>query len=75
VHLDPRRAASVQIAVTGMSPTRVSGRVLTAAELDARNSFDRPNALAPIAFIGATLRGQTIRLALPAKSVVVLSVR
>jgi alpha-N-arabinofuranosidase len=53
----------------------VSGRVLTAAELDARNSFDRPNALAPIAFIGATLRGQTIRLALPAKSVVVLSVR
>jgi alpha-N-arabinofuranosidase len=50
----------------------VTGRILTAAEMNAHNTFDAPDAVHPVAFTGATLDGAILMLALPAKSVVVL---
>ena len=75
VNLDPKRAATVRIDVEGMRTSSVGGRVLTAADMDARNSFDRPDAVKPAAFTGARVEGSTLVVALPAKSVVVLDVR
>jgi alpha-N-arabinofuranosidase len=40
--------------------------------MNAHNTFAAPNAVAPAAFTGATLAGDTLTVALPAKSVVIL---
>ena len=50
----------------------VSGRVLTAAALDAHNTFAQPDAVKPSAFNGAQLSGESLKVTLPAKSVVIL---
>jgi alpha-N-arabinofuranosidase len=73
-NLDPGRAANVSCELRGMSATGVTGRVLTAEAINAHNTFDRPDAVAPVAFDGATLSGNTLSLELPAKSVVVLEI-
>ncbi len=72
---DPNRATTVTVAVPGVTATGVSGRILTASAMDAHNSFDAPNTLAPVAFTGAQLQGGTLTVRLPAKSVVMLDLR
>ena len=42
--------------------------------MDARNTFDAPDAVHPVAFSGAKLAGNKLSVTLPAKSVVVLEV-
>ena len=53
----------------------MSGKILTASAMDARNTFDAPNAVRPVAFTGASLGGGRLSLTLPAKSVVVLTLQ
>jgi alpha-L-arabinofuranosidase len=53
----------------------VTGRVLTAAAMNAHNTFERPTAVQPVEFRGARLSGTTLTVELPAKSVVVLELR
>jgi len=74
-NLDPNRAASVSASVAGLQATSVSGRVLTADAITAHNSFEQPDQVKPVAFGGATLSGGTLRVDLPAKSVVMLQLR
>jgi alpha-N-arabinofuranosidase len=70
VNLDPHRAAQVAVAIPGMHA--VSGTILTAAAMDAHNTFDHPDTVKPAAFHGAVLSGDGLDVALPAKAVVVL---
>jgi alpha-N-arabinofuranosidase len=49
--------------------------VLTAPAVDAHNTFAAPDAVKPAAFTGAKLQGGTLDLALPARSVVVLTLK
>ncbi|MCX6612888.1 MAG: alpha-N-arabinofuranosidase, partial [Acidobacteria bacterium] len=67
---DPNRSISLQI--TGLKGTRVSGRIITAPTMDARNTFEKPTALTPAKFEGAQLRNGTLQVLLPPKSVVML---
>jgi alpha-N-arabinofuranosidase len=46
--------------------------VLTADAMNARNTFEAPQAVKPAAFAGAKVAGDTLTVSLPAKSVVVL---
>jgi alpha-N-arabinofuranosidase len=73
VNLDPNRPAEVQVRLEGAAGRRVSGRVLTGEAMDAHNTFDRPDVVAPQPFSGARLRDGTLQVALPAKSVVMLA--
>ena len=41
--------------------------------MSAHNTFEAPNAIRPAAFGGATLKGDTLEVKLPAKSVAVLT--
>jgi alpha-N-arabinofuranosidase len=41
--------------------------------MDARNTFDSPDAIHPVEYHGATLKAGILSLTLPPKSVVVLS--
>ncbi|HEX6706209.1 MAG TPA: alpha-L-arabinofuranosidase C-terminal domain-containing protein [Albitalea sp.] len=69
VNLDPQRPARVQTNLAGAA----RGRVLTAAAMDAHNTFAQPSALVPAPY-RAGANGAPLALDLPPKSVVVVSV-
>jgi alpha-N-arabinofuranosidase len=67
--------AALSVSLQGVAPKSVAGRILTAPLLDAHNTFEAPNAVQPAAFTGASLKGGALEIALPAKSVVVLTLQ
>ena len=75
VNLDPHQPRTVQAELRGQHVSNVTGRILTAAALNAHNTFEQPNAVQPADFKGARLAGDTITIALPSKSIVVLELR
>ena len=75
VNLDPNKTAPVSVALTGATARQVTGTILTAAEMDARNTFENPTAVRPAAFSGASLDGGTLSVTLPSKSIVVLNLQ
>jgi len=74
-NLNPLRTAPVEVLLAGVNPKSVSGRLLTADVMNAHNTFPVPDAISPIPFTGARLVGDTVTALLPAKSVVLLSMR
>jgi len=48
----------------------VSGRVLTAPEITAHNTFDEPDQVRPVEFMDAELNGSELTVRVPGKSVV-----
>jgi alpha-N-arabinofuranosidase len=73
-NLDPKQQAVVSCELKGAKVSRVSGRVLTSEDINAHNTFDKPQAIKPAVFDGAKLKGDQLMVTLPAKSVVVLAV-
>jgi alpha-N-arabinofuranosidase len=73
VNLNPREAVTSIIKVAGGSTGRFSGTILTATAMDAHNTFDKPDAVKPAAFNGARVESGSVRVVVPAKSIVVLS--
>src|SRR5690606_24160222 len=74
-NLDPDTPASISASISGLQAGSVSGRVLTADAITAHNTFEQPAQVRPTAFDGASLSGDTLKVELPAKSVVVLQLR
>ena len=72
VNTSPHQPVAVTCTLEGLAAKAVTGRILTAAAMNARNTFEAPNAVRPVPFAGASLAGTTLTVALPAKSVVVL---
>ncbi|MCB1019349.1 MAG: alpha-N-arabinofuranosidase, partial [Acidobacteria bacterium] len=56
----------------GKAPAKVGGRILAGAAMDARNAFDAPDAVVPVAFNGAQLAGSSLKLTAPPRSVIAL---
>ncbi|MCC7055713.1 MAG: hypothetical protein IT355_20755 [Gemmatimonadaceae bacterium] len=75
VNLNPTADAPIRVRLDGVTGTRVTGRILTSADMNAHNTFAAPTALAPAPFTGASVRDRMLTLELPAKSVVVLTLR
>ena len=73
VNIDPDEAADVQLALEGMPGAPVAGQILTAERMDARNTFDAPEAVRPGAFDGARWRDGRLHVSMPPRSVVVLT--
>jgi alpha-L-arabinofuranosidase len=69
VNLDPAHAARV---VTNLDRA-ATGRLLTAPEMDAHNTFEHPAAIAPVPYAAGLVDGR-LTFDLPAKSIVVVSV-
>jgi alpha-N-arabinofuranosidase len=74
VNVDPKRPARIGASIDGVSARSASGEVLTAATVDAHNSFDRPNEVAPRPFAGHSSAG-VLLFDLPPKSIAVVEVR
>jgi alpha-N-arabinofuranosidase len=75
VNLDPNRALSIDGTLVGFKASKVSGSILSAKAMDAHNTFEAPHAIEPNMFGEAHLSDGKLALSLPAKSVVVLSLR
>jgi alpha-L-arabinofuranosidase len=75
VNVDPNQPRTVQADIRGVKVSAVSGRVLTAATMQAHNTFEQPASVQSVAFTRARLSGGMLNLELPPKSVVVLELR
>jgi alpha-N-arabinofuranosidase len=73
-NLNPANPADIACKLQGIEQAKVSGRVLTADDMTAHNTFDKPETVKPAAFDGFTLRGDMLTVKLPTKSVVVLEI-
>lgn len=73
VNLDPHRGATVSAQIEGASTHSAAGQVLTAAAMDAHNTFGQPNAIAPLPFRGVSKGGRLV-FRLPPKSVAVVAI-
>lgn len=74
-NVDPDEANTVTIALDGVTARSVSGTILTAPAITAHNTFDDPDAVKPAAFTGARIAGGKLVVTLPAKSIVVLTLK
>jgi alpha-N-arabinofuranosidase len=72
-NLDAKAEVSLKASIAGEKFGKVSGQVLTAATMDAENTFDSPNQVRPVEFGGASLSGSDLTAKLPPRSVVVLT--
>ncbi len=73
-NLDPSNAAEVRCALEGAEPKGMFGRVLTAEDITAHNTFENPQVVKPATFSDFELEGNIFTTTLPAKSVVVLAI-
>jgi alpha-N-arabinofuranosidase len=73
-NLDPKASAELTCEVQGAKAQRISGRVLTAGEMTAHNTFDQPRNVEPGKFEAGRTSETGFSATLPAKSVVVLEV-
>jgi alpha-L-arabinofuranosidase len=71
VNTDPNRAARVSVKFAGTSASKISARVLTTPAMNTHNTFEKPDAVAPVAFNGGKRKGDAWVFDLPSKSVVV----
>jgi alpha-N-arabinofuranosidase len=69
----PSQGLTLTVKLVGHAPKAVAGRVLTATAIDAHNTFEAKDAVQPAAFSGASLKGDTLAVRLPARAVVVLA--
>jgi alpha-N-arabinofuranosidase len=74
-NLDPHQARALEADVRGARVTGVTGRILAGPAMNAHNTFEQPNVVAPAVFNGAVLSGDRLRVTLPPRSVVVLELR
>lgn len=74
-NVDPDTSNTVTIALDGTNAKSVSGTVLTAPAITSHNTFDDPDAVKPVAFNGARLSGGKLVVTMPAKSIVVLTLK
>jgi len=72
VNTDPHQTVTVGCKLAGTKATAVTGRILTAATINAHNTFAAPDAVKPAVFNGATLAGDQLTVSLPAMAIVVL---
>ncbi len=74
-NLDPSNPADVACKLLGIEPANVSGRVLTAEDMTAHNTFDNPETVKPAVFNDFLLRDDMLTVKLPSKSVVVMEIK
>lgn len=73
-NLNPTTDLDLRCELQGMNAANVTGRILTANDMTAHNTFDQPNAVEPTNFNAAKIEGGSLSVRLPAKSVVALTI-
>ena len=74
-NLDLEKAARIQCEIQGAAAKgKLSGQILTAAAMNAHNTFDQPEQVKPGPFDQMEQQGNILSVTIPAKSVIVLEV-
>ena len=73
-NLDPNNEVEIDCELTGENKCKVSGKLLTADQMNTRNSFENPEAIKETSYEKATIVNNQIRACIPPKSVVVLEI-
>ena len=71
-NLNPNKPVTVTCPVIGDSFKKVTGEMLTSAQMNSFNSFESPDVVKPIVFNGFLLKDGILTITMPSKSVVVL---
>lgn len=71
-NLNPNKPVTVTCPIIGDTFKKVTGEVLTAAEMNSFNSFEKPEVVKPSVFTGFTYKDGILSIPMPSKSVVVL---
>lgn len=71
----PAKEMTLVADLLGYQATDISARIITAAEMDAYNSFEHPDRVQDAEFESFRLNGEKLSIDLPAKSVVVLTIK
>ncbi|MBQ8485045.1 MAG: alpha-N-arabinofuranosidase [Bacteroidaceae bacterium] len=74
-NVDLQNTQEVSINLQGVDAKNVTGEILTSANITDHNTFDKPDLVKPTAFNGATISGNTLKVKLPAKSIVTLELQ
>ncbi|WP_145141598.1 alpha-N-arabinofuranosidase [Paenibacillus sp. Y412MC10] len=76
VNIDHAGEAEISLDLRGLAAESVqaSGTILTADRMNAHNTFEQPDAVAPKAFDGANVEGGRLSVKLPPMSVVTLAI-
>ncbi|SER28472.1 alpha-N-arabinofuranosidase [Gracilibacillus ureilyticus] len=74
-NIDKDNETELTVDLRGANLSDISGRVLTANELDAHNTFDNPDKVKPVSYTDFQVNGSELSLKLPAKSVVAISIK
>jgi len=73
VNVEPDKSAQLELDLLGFAGRRIDGQLLTASRMDSRNSLDGRQEVGRVPFNGARWEGRQLRLTVPAKAVVRLT--
>ena len=75
VNIDAHNEQEIKVDLQGLSEHTVTGRILRSDKLQDHNTFENPQKIAPVAFTGAVLNGNSLAVKMPPFSVVVLELK
>lgn len=75
INANPNQAADVSLALAGLRQGQITGQLLTGTKMDSRNDFGQPEQVRPVPFTGARWSRGNLLVRMPAKSVVVLTLK
>jgi alpha-N-arabinofuranosidase len=70
---DPANVVDAEIAVRPLSVKNINGRILSSASMQDYNTFQDANKVCPEKFTGAEIQGGAVKVVIPGKSIVSLS--
>ena len=73
--IDLENDTEITVNLRGLSVRKVSGEMLTSANVTDFNSFEQPDRVRPVPFKGAEIDKDVLRVKLPAKSIVTLELK
>lgn len=71
-NLSHEKSCDIDFEIQGSDVSMATGTILTASEINARNTFDEPDAVKPVPFENVKITDSHVSCSIPSKSVVVL---
>jgi alpha-N-arabinofuranosidase len=75
VNIDPAKKVNLLIDLRGGDYSDVTGRILTAPELNTHNTFEKPEEVKPAAFSDVKIKKNIVSLEMPPRSIIVLELK
>ena len=73
-NVDLEKEQTIRLSLENVPVKSVSGEILTATDIQAYNSFDKPDVVKPQSFKGVKVKNGVLTVKLPAKSIVTLEI-